>query len=70
MGDEQDHGTYVCDHCGGEYQTGRPDADAEAEYAQLFPYEADAGVARSVVCDDCFNEFMDWLPSAQKRRSN
>jgi hypothetical protein len=46
---------YTCARCRGTFHKGRSDAEAEAEYARVFPgCPLPGSGATDVVCDDCF----------------
>jgi len=46
--------TYVCEICGGEFEKGWPDEEAQAETKKLFGNISKVDL--SVICDDCFNK--------------
>lgn len=49
--------TYTCAHCGGTFERGWTDEEAQAESVQNFGVRGDApGMA--LVCDDCYQEIM------------
>lgn len=51
--------TYVCENCGGTFESDWGEDEALAETSQLFgflPVEDD----RAVICDDCFKQFRVW----------
>ena len=45
---------YTCARCGETNEKGWSDDEAEAEYKQNFPDEAEAEVSRALICDDCY----------------
>ena len=47
---------YKCDRCGGVFEKGWSDEDAEAEASEVFSEEALKD--RAIVCDDCYNIVM------------
>lgn len=51
--------TFVCESCGKECEAG-PEDEAEEEYQKLWPLEARSNLERARVCDDCFNQFLQW----------
>jgi len=52
--------TFVCERCGGTFETKRPDDEAHAEAVKNFGVDGHApGMA--VVCDDCYHAFMEWF---------
>lgn len=48
--------TYTCAVCGGVFEFGTSEEDAEAEYQALFPASAASGEPRDIVCDVCFQQ--------------
>lgn len=52
---------YVCDECGGTFETGWSDEEAREEAEALFPGASPEDMA--VVCDECFKEIAErhWL---------
>lgn len=58
-------GKYVCAECGGEFDKGWTDDEAEAEYTATFadlPPDTD----RALVCDDCFKRLMERYDDGRK----
>jgi len=60
--------TYTCAHCGGTFDTDRPDEEAQQEALDNFGVRGDApahetpgGEGMAVICDDCYQEFMAWF---------
>ena len=51
---------YTCAACGGEFQSGWSEAEAEAEYINNFKKHAEANVERDLVCDDCYEQMIAW----------
>lgn len=52
--------TYTCAHCGGVFEFGTPDEEAEAEYRRDYPELAAANVPRDIICDDCYKQYTGW----------
>lgn len=51
--------TYKCDMCGGTFDSGWSDEEAEAEYSGSFnELSQEEKADRAEVCDDCYKEFM------------
>lgn len=51
--------TYVCESCGETFESERSLGEAEAEMRQQWgdlPHHE-----RSILCDDCYEQFMDWM---------
>lgn len=60
---------YQCEQCGGIFDKGWEDADANHEAQDLWGVEnAQAHQDFAVVCDDCFQAFMHW--HEEKQRDN
>ena len=56
---------YTCDACGGTFVNHRPKAEVEAEFEDMKKNAIGATPEElaeppAVVCDDCFNEIMEW----------
>jgi DNA-directed RNA polymerase subunit RPC12/RpoP len=49
---------YTCAACGGVFERGWEDSEAEAEYQGAFPIEAVIGEPREIVCDDCYRKMV------------
>lgn len=49
--------TFTCAACGGTFEVGWSDEEAEAEKAQNFPAAVAAGEEFELVCDDCYPLF-------------
>ena len=48
---------FTCELCGGTFNKGRPDAEAEAEAEALWGVpHASTDPAMAVICDDCFRK--------------
>lgn len=52
-------GEYQCENCLGIFNYGWTDEEAEAEYQANFTEEANAGVEKAIVCDDCYKGMTD-----------
>lgn len=50
---------YVCANCHGEFVSERPEEDALAEAESNWAGTPDT-MAMDIVCDDCYQEFMQW----------
>lgn len=51
--------TFDCALCGGTFEKGRSDEEAEAEYQVTFTEEQKAE-PRKIACEDCYREIMGW----------
>jgi len=54
---------FTCAKCGESFESDWPEAEAEKEMKKNFgdvPEEE-----RAIVCDDCYNEFMEWYENNQ-----
>ena len=60
------YGTYVCAACGNEYEKGRSDEEARAEFTQRFGHPPDP--EDEIVCDECFQEIMAWVAAGMPPR--
>lgn len=49
--------TFVCSDCGGTFERGRPDEDAQHEALEQFGRRGDAP-GMVIVCDDCYRRIM------------
>lgn len=54
--------TYQCDHCGGEFEKGWTDEEAEAECKSEFGIGS-KDQSCAILCDDCYNRFIAWFRS-------
>lgn len=52
--------TYVCDHCGGTFETAWTDEDAQAESVARFGVRGDAP-SMAIVCDVCYAAILQWI---------
>ena len=50
---------YTCECCGGSFHKVRSDEEALAEAEALWTPETNAH-PQAIVCDSCFQEFMEW----------
>jgi hypothetical protein len=60
---------FTCEKCGETYKKTRSDEDCWKEFHDLMPECAHDEI--SILCDDCWLQFMDWfktLSSAQKKK--
>lgn len=59
--------TFICPSCGQETVIDRTDAEMTAEAEQNFsPLERKEGI--ELVCDPCYDEFMEWLKAHPEMR--
>jgi hypothetical protein len=56
------YGTFKCENCKGVFNKEWSDEEAEAEWQSVFEKHAQANQERGMVCDDCYNEMLDWKP--------
>lgn len=57
--------TYRCENCGGEFESGWSDDEAQAESVENFGQRGDdPGMA--IVCDDCFRDVMERIGAKRK----
>jgi hypothetical protein len=51
---------FTCASCGGVFEKGRTDAEAQAEYRANMP-EVPPDEPTDLLCDPCYQRFMAWL---------
>ena len=51
------YGSFTCAMCGGTWEKDRPDGEAMTEAVENFGVV----IKPQVVCDPCYNEFMEWF---------
>ena len=50
---------YICEGCGGTYESGRPEEEALAEFKANYPDCLPKDMA--IICDDCHQRVMAYL---------
>jgi DNA-directed RNA polymerase subunit RPC12/RpoP len=61
--------TYTCAHCGGTFESGWSDEDANAEALENWGVtDASRRDDMAEICDDCHAEFTEWLKSRESRQ--
>jgi hypothetical protein len=50
---------YKCEHCGGTFTSERSDEEARAEALATWSEDPESGTM-SLICDDCYQQFMAW----------
>jgi hypothetical protein len=60
-------GEFTCANCGGVYENGWSDAEAQAEYRANMP-EVPRDEPTDLVCNDCYERFMVWLEAHPEER--
>ena len=59
---------FTCAQCGGVFNKGWSDAEAEAEYHKIMMPEVPPDEPVDEVCDDCYQQFMAWLKAHPEER--
>ena len=56
--------TYTCDHCGGVFDSGRTEAEANAEARANWGVDRTQDPTMAVICDDCYRAMLAWMADA------
>lgn len=60
---------YQCDQCGGVFEQGWTDDEAQAE-ASANGWSQIPAIEMAVVCDDCYKEIMNWAKQSSSLARN